>query len=509
MIQGYVDERSVSHVAGWLRDLSDPTHRLRFEVAVGLPEATRVIASGLADRLDPALQQLAVGDAKYGFRVEFPTQLSPFERDHLLVRALPSGVALELAPQYQGYVDERSNHHVAGWLRNRSDSADKVAFDIVLMGDSCEQLLAQGRADLFSPLLAGLSIGDGAHGFRVLLPTPLQDEQRDRVVVRPAGSTTPVELAPALRTAFEPISHVAMDIVNNCNLRCPFCVYDYSATHCTRVMSGATFDAALRLLPFVGDGNFWLSCLHEATLHPELAEFIARVPRQWRHKVMYTTNLARRMPDSYFALLADSGLHHLNISLESLDPVLYERMRKGARWRIFADNWQRLLAAVKSGAAPPRLRYNVMAYKSNLAEIPGLVQTLRAERLAWQVEIRHTFDVAHLPQAFRATEFLDRADWDWLAGELAGTPADAVLLLPPPEAAPEVPSLSNASGDDPALTQSSLRALTYPLNIRMEWDGKLIVYGEWRGTGGTPEHEQFIVTNINHLRDPRGFLASL
>ena len=38
--------------------------------------------------------------------------------------------------------------------------------------------------------------------------------------------------------------------------------------------------------------------------------------------------LARRMPPVYFEWLAESGMHHLNISIESVKPELYERMRK-------------------------------------------------------------------------------------------------------------------------------------------------------------------------------------
>jgi pyruvate-formate lyase-activating enzyme len=416
----------------------------------------------------------------------------------------------EVRPVIQGYVDERSVHHVAGWMRNLSDPTERVAFEVVLVSSSGERLLERGRADQFNPVLAQLSVGDALYGFRVLFPVPLRQDERDRVVVRPVGASAPLELAPALRTAFEPISHVAIDIVNNCNLRCPFCVFDYAATRTTRTMSPDTFDAALRLLPFVGDGNFWLSCLHEPTMHPDLVEFLERIPRQWRHKVMYTTNLARPMPDAYYRTLATSGLHHVNVSLESTDPAIYERLRKGARWRIFAENWDRLVAALRAGSAPPRLRYNMMAYKSNLADIPGLVALLRTERLAWQVEIRHTFDVPHIPEAFRHAEYLGEADWAWLAGQLGGYGADEVLLIPPPGTAvvagPGVPGVAKPMPASPA---PDGRGVTYPFNIRMEWDGKLIVYGDWRGTGGTPEHEQFVVTNVHYLRDPRHFLNAL
>lgn len=501
--QGYVDERSTTYVMGWVRNLPDPTERVAFEIVVDLAEGRRVIGGGVADQFSPTLQQLSVGDAHYAFRVDFPRPLTPVERDHLVVCPLQSDVPLELAPQLQGFLDERSTHHVAGWIRHRSDPDQRVEFEVMIPHPDGDIILARGRADQYSPVLTQLSIGDGAYAFAVVFQDPLSEEERDQVIVRATGTDFVLPLAPALRTTFEPISHIAMDIVNNCNLRCPFCVYDYADVRHTRVMSDATFESALRFIPFVTDGNFWLSCEHEATMHPALMQFIERIPRHWRHKVMYTTNLARPMPDAYFDLLANSGIHHLNVSLESLDPALYERMRKGARWRIFAKNWDTLLDAFRRGSAPPKLRYNIMAYRSNLAEIPDLVRHLRQERQAWQVEIRHTFDVAHIPTDFKQSEFLDDAGWAWLENELRFHAPEDVLLIPPPEADP--PAMQPSSGSEAA----GSRFVTRPLNLRLQWDGRLIVYGEWTGLTGLREHEQFIVTNVHHLRDPRQFICAL
>jgi hypothetical protein len=197
---------------------------------------------------------------------------------------------------FQGYIDERSTHHVAGWVRNLSDPAERVDFEVVLPRPDGERVIHSGRADSFSHVLVQVGVGDGFYSFYVLFQTPLSEPERDRLFVRPAGTSHRLELAPALRTEFEPISHVALDIVNNCNLRCPFCVYDYGSTRATKFMSDETFEAALRLIPYVTDGNFWLSCLHEATLHPRLLDFIAKVPVEYRRKLFYTTNLAKRMP---------------------------------------------------------------------------------------------------------------------------------------------------------------------------------------------------------------------
>ena len=76
-----------------------------------------------------------------------------------------------------------------------------------------------------------------------------------------------------------------MDIVDNCNLRCPFCLYDYANTRTTHFMTEQTIEAALRFLPYTRDGEFWFSCLHEPTLHPKLTSFIDKVPPEYRRKL--------------------------------------------------------------------------------------------------------------------------------------------------------------------------------------------------------------------------------
>jgi transcriptional regulator of met regulon len=205
-------------------------------------------------------------------------------------------------------------------------------------------------------------------------------------------------------------------------------------------------------------------------------------------------------------------MHHLNISLESLEPALYERMRRGARHAIFQANWELLLEAFADAAAPPPLRYNVMAYRSNLSEIPDLVEILLRDKRAWQVEIRHTYDEPHIPPEFRDGEFLTTAEWAWLADQLRGWPAERVLLLRPPGGVGHEPA--SAAAEPSALAAPDRPAaptgIPRPLNISMAWDGALRVYGEEpRGPGQPPAHVNYVTTNISYLSDPLRFLLAL
>jgi MoaA/NifB/PqqE/SkfB family radical SAM enzyme len=320
-----------------------------------------------------------------------------------------------------------------------------------------------------------------------------------------------LQLDPALQSRWEPIRFVAMDIVNNCNLRCPFCVYDYDKVHTTKVMTDEVYDAVLKLLPLVGPECLWLSCLHEPTMHPKFAELIERIPREYRSKVFYTSNFARRMPNVYYDTLADSGIRHVNISIESRDPAVYERMRKGARHHIFMESWEKLLAACASGSAPPKLRYIIMAYQSNLREIPELVEYLRNERLASHVEVRHTFDQAHIPADFRASEYLVDADWRWLQAKLADHAAHDLTFWPPPgfvggESGPrptqETPA-APTSASDPRFER-----VPGMFTVQIFHDGFMAVAPSLAGASARGG-EQFVHTNVTKIGDPVEFLMSL
>ena len=519
--QGYIDERSTHHVKGWLRNLNDAAQRLAYEVVLPDGAAERVLASGTADTHSETLVLVGVGDGRYAFRVTFLSPLTEAERDAVFVRPAGAEHRLELAPAlvttppgfgpYQGFLDERSTRHVAGWVRDLSALERRVEIEIVTLVDGVERVLERCTADaLVEDTLAALGDPLANYGFYRLFARELSEAERDALFVRVAGAAHVLEQAPAMRAAYEPIHHIALDIVNNCNLRCPFCVYDYEGVNKTEFMTDETFDAFARLIPYVRDGNFWLSCLHEATMHPKLLDFIARVPLQYRRKIFFTTNLAKRMPEEYFAFLAGSGISHVNISIESMEPKLYERMRKGARHPIFMENWEKLLRHFAAAENPPKLRYNIMAYRSNLEEIPGLIRSLRTEKMAWQVEVRHTFSQTHIPIDFQRGEFLTSAEWKRLEEGLKEFPPAEVLQLWPPdgsgyEVIKEKPAEGEAQNTDiEKISIDELRRLGIPrpFNLQASWDGSIKAYTE-----------ALLITyfkgNINEMADPLAELLAL
>ncbi|MCP1194472.1 radical SAM protein [Acetobacter senegalensis] len=400
-----------------------------------------------------------------------------------------------------GFVDQIGLRHIHGWIMDPDDPVQRLLVEAFLpdTGESLGTVLA----DQFHHGIAGVGDNSRAYGFWFHLKRELSPAERERLRVRVPGRDE-ITHSPQL-ASWQPLLHVAMDIVNNCNLRCPFCLYDYSGVRRTNVMTRETLEAALRLMPYTKDGEFWFSCLHEPSLHPDFLSFLNLIPNEMRNKVFFTSNIARRMPASYFQGLARSGIDHINISIESRTPEIYERMRKGARFPIFMENWDKLLNAFNEVNSSVALRYIIMAYKSNLHELPDLARYLIEERRAAQVEIRYTYDVPFIDPAFREQEFLTQTDWDWLQANLPTLEPGQILLDRPP-----VPS-----GDEPSpapVPAPTLETGFLPGRYlaRLSWDGTLELRGiSVASTGNTMIEVPILTKNVRDIGDPETFFNTL
>jgi hypothetical protein len=206
-IQGYVDELSNTIVTGWVRDLHDPNARIAYDVALILPEETRIIAQGIADLLCPPLLDGSFGDGRYGFRATLPP-LTDEERDSLTVRPLHNQIPLDRAPEVQGFVDERSTRHATGWVRNRFAPDCHVTVEAVLITDKTETVIATTRADLFYPEIEFSTVSQVNYGFHLDFNPPLTEAERDSLIIRPVGTKTPLDLSPRLHTSETPKLHL-------------------------------------------------------------------------------------------------------------------------------------------------------------------------------------------------------------------------------------------------------------------------------------------------------------
>lgn len=316
----------------------------------------------------------------------------------------------------RAYLDVCGGGVISGWAAIPDEPHKKLILEIFSNGKS----IALVRADGFREDLAAQQVGDGHHAFSHLVFLNLRGGEEIRVKIADTG----VELAgsPAIyqRDGIPAERYVIFaDIVNNCNLRCPFCLTDYRRIKHTDYMSRATFARFIEFLPHVQDGGLMLSCVHEATLHPQLPEFLRMIPQQYRRKVMMTTNMAReKFSDELIDALADSGLHHLNISFDSLDPQTFAVLRKNGKFATFKHNIERLVAKIRDSANPPELRYITVVSRLNVGEAAQIVAATRELYLSAANEIREPQVVPHMDKEWKNDLLLSDAEWQQMVVEI-------------------------------------------------------------------------------------------
>jgi hypothetical protein len=397
---------------------------------------------------------------------------------------------------FRGYVDLALGTFVSGWAVDASNFDRVVDVEVLIDG----KVVALVPANRYRSDLLHAGFGNGRHSFEAVLPQLRGSlvDVRARIFgsqhFLTCGSTEDVRSLRLDTRVF--LRLLAADIVNNCNLRCPFCLVDYSGVKKTELMSKDTFLRMIPLMYTVPEGSFWLSCLHEPTLNPELAEFLHLVPQDCRKKISFTTNMARKLPESEFHGWASSGIHHINISMDTMNPDLFAVLRKNGRYHIFEENLQAMARIFPQYSDAPQIRYITMAFRSNLEEIPKIVEATHTKYLSTHNEIRYTYNVQHITDDFRREHYLRKEDWAVLDAKLKHLPYPHAICFPEDgyekiiEPAANYFDIENAVGPP--------RTLKLPLSVRGRHDGTLIVV----------DHERFRV-NVNSSEDPLAYLRAI
>lgn len=177
------------------------------------------------------------------------------------------------------------------------------------------------------------------------------------------------------------------DITGMCNLRCRFCFNDFAKAD-RAFMSIEQFEAITALLDQVPDERFFVSCLYEPTLHPRFAELLSLLPNLGRKKAFFTTNLARVLEDATLLAISRANVAHINISIETLRPNIYQYLCGSKRFRLFYKNLE-LLARFRRGRCDiPPLRYITMVLRANYQELVSIVRVCKDKLGANEHELR-------------------------------------------------------------------------------------------------------------------------
>ncbi len=389
-----------------------------------------------------------------------------------------------------GYLDGYDDHHVLGWAYDAGRPDEPVEVEILWDG----RAVAVATANLFRSDLLEHGVGGGQHGFRCPLPPAIAITGEHLISARIKNTDFFLKGGPLRIKPVPALAMIAGDIVNNCNLRCPFCMVDYANVRGLRLMTGETFRRALELLPLVPPGQFWLSCLHEPTLHPQFVELLAAVPVDFRDRVSFTTNLCKRLPDETLAGIAASGIHSIRVSFDSADAKLFAELRKGGKLEVFQQNLVRLVGFLASEPRRPLLHFITMAFRDNAREIPDMVKRCFEEYGAGSHEVRFLYYSPHLATWGRE-HLLGPEAWADLESKLARSPYASKLTIVGPiggvrEQFEEPPVVDEylatreapfGGAEDPALLpvidagEMGRQLPDEPLRLRLRWDGVMML----------------------------------
>jgi MoaA/NifB/PqqE/SkfB family radical SAM enzyme len=373
------------------------------------------------------------------------------------------------------YVDTANPEIIGGWAVDVAQPERKLKIEIRSGGSVLlETSTGIERRDLEPHFPRAVY-----SGFRIETLTIPHTKPTIECSVHVEGLERPVKSVVIERVPF--LKFLALDVVNTCNLRCPFCLVDYSQARKTEPMDADIFRRLLPLAEFVPEGGFFVSCLHEPTLHPQFEQLLGMVPRHLGKKFFFTTNLARPLSDETFHAWASSGIRHINISFDSMNADLVAVLRKFAKWEIFEDNLTRLAAVFRTYADAPKIRYITMAFQSNMGEIPNIVRRCHEDFLGVENEIRYTFDFGHINDDFRRKEYMRKEHWDILTQALQSVPYRYLITYPPMDTSGDIIDIVHPSATYLGIRRTATEWIgprqQWPIALRVRSDGTVMAVG--------------------------------
>jgi len=165
---------------------------------------------------------------------------------------------------------------------------------------------------------------------------------------------------------------------------------------------------------------------------------------------------------------------------------------------VFEQNLKTMAQVFRRYANPPLVRYITMAFKSNLNEIPTIVRETHEKYLAYENEIRYTYNVQHIADEFRRQHYLHKEDWNELDQKLRRVPYRYGIAFPPENGYEEtIQPSANYFDIQPNLFPPT--PISLPFALRGRHDGTLMV----------EFHEQQFRVNANSCEDLVGFFKNL
>ncbi|MEI6984988.1 MAG: radical SAM protein [Rhodospirillaceae bacterium] len=152
--------------------------------------------------------------------------------------------------------------------------------------------------------------------------------------------------------AFYPqVPAISLELINRCNLKCPYCANGTLS----RPRGSISWSLLEKLVCECSGGRHDLAWLHgtgEPLLWSQLENAIVLIKSMKAGEASFATNATLLSPERTKSLL-NAGLTSIYVSIDTLDPVLYQRTRGGDLNKVIA-NVQSLIALV-----PPEFRITI------------------------------------------------------------------------------------------------------------------------------------------------------
>lgn len=180
---------------------------------------------------------------------------------------------------------------------------------------------------------------------------------------------------------------VKIDLSPLCNLHCPVCVHAAPKENSV-LLSQQHFDASQMMSveqfkqiidEIKGKTQaVYLYLMGEPFMHPHLCE-MSKYANDAGLNVLVSSHFSFKFPDKKIAEIADSGITHLELSIDGATQEVYEKTRDGGHLDWVLDNLERLVAYKKAHQLSyPKIEVQCLAFEHNRHQIPQLREKVTA-----------------------------------------------------------------------------------------------------------------------------------
>jgi MoaA/NifB/PqqE/SkfB family radical SAM enzyme len=219
---------------------------------------------------------------------------------------------------------------------------------------------------------------------------------------------------PAVRDAIVPIfpRNVFIEVTNRCNLLCTTCPHTFTAYEPLKTLGWHEFIRIVDQFPQIERAV--LHGIGEPLLNKELPRMIALLKARGA-TVLFNTN-ATLLSEDLAQKLVNSGLDELRVSLDSLSPEIYLRIRGAPSLDKVIANLKGLSQVQRELQVDyPRVSLWMMGMKGNIHELPDLVRLaaqlgipdVYLQRLVYHAHESHSPEATNADRAIFSTHNAD------------------------------------------------------------------------------------------------------